>query len=53
MNSIDIIKFLEEIRESIIWNSVPDVDFEDNNREQIVIEIDDIIARIQNPQDED
>ena len=53
MKSTEIVKFLEEIRESISWNDVPDVDFEDNNREHIVIALDDIIARIKNPQDED
>lgn len=53
MKSSEMIKCLESIREIINWNSVPDIDFSDDNREAIVIDIDDIIERIKNPYDED
>ena len=53
MKATEIIRCLEEIRELINWNDVADVDFSDDNREFIVISIDDIIDRIKNPYDED
>ena len=53
MKSSEMIQCLVAIREIIIWNSVPDIDFSDDNREAIVIDIDDIIERIKNPCDED
>ena len=53
MKSSEMIQCLESIREIINWNSVPDIDFSDDHREAIVIDIDDIIERIKNPYDED
>lgn len=53
MKAVEIIGCLEKIREVIIWNEVEDADFEDNNRERIVVSLDDIIERVKNPQDED
>ena len=53
MKSAEILAILSEIRESIIWNAVADIDFSDDNRESIVIALDDIIDKIKDPQSEE
>lgn len=53
MKSDIILAQLATIRELIIWNAIDDIDFSDDNRESIVIALDDIIDRIKDPQSEE